>query len=237
MGPEHSPPTNPPACPRCRQPGSVDSLTGRCLRCQPIRIDELPLEFQVYAKEGERNRYRQLIVGVLIGPALSLVAAYYYMSLKADTSPQWFLLLLMIIGPLFSGMCIYFFIRKKSLLQRYYRLAQVRERVKPVDAELEYEVWGSRGGSRRCFKLHQLGPGSEWPAGVGKRINVDRPPNSETAAINPQRSLKQVIENYNPFEPQKHWGKVYFDPDGSGSAVICINDGLFLSVGENIRFS
>jgi hypothetical protein len=170
---------------------------------------------------------------LLIGPVL--IAIYFFYASLGKGGPPWILWALLITTPILIWRSVSTLVRKRSLLQRYHRLAYVMEHVKPVDAELQYEVIGGTYGSRRYFKVCQLGPGSKWPEGRGQKIRVDMPPKSEAQAVN-HDFWKTVLAGYDPFDKPKLWGKVYFDPDQSGSAVICIQDGLFLSVSENNRF-
>lgn len=224
---------NSTACLRCHQSKTVDSLTGRCSRCHPIQINELPPDFQVYARKAQSQKYRELVIGLVTGPVL--IGVYLYYAARGQDAP-WLLWLLVIATIALIAGSVKSLRRKRTLLQRYHRLANVMQHVKPVDAELQYEVWnrGGRGSTRCYFKLYQLGPGSSWPAGVGQKIEIDIPPESEEQAVTQTQSFwKTLVAGYDPFEKPKLWGKVYFDPDRSGSAVICIQDGVFVSVREN----
>jgi hypothetical protein len=225
-----SPEPNATPCPRCRQSKSVDSLTGRCTRCQPIQLTELPSDFQAYAHRARFQKYKEFVIGLLIGPVL--IAIYFFYASSGKGAPPWILWALLVATLIFIGLSVYALVRKQSLLQRYHRLAYIMQHVKPVDAELQYEVIGGRNSSRRYFKVCQLGPDSKWPDGIGQKIEVDMPPKSEAQAVT-HDFWKTLVAGYDPFDKPKLWGKVYFDPDQSGSAVICIQDGLFLSVSEN----
>jgi hypothetical protein len=219
-------------CPRCRQAKSVDSLTGRCIRCQPIQLSELPPDFQGYARKAEYQKYKELFVGLLAGPVL--IAIYFFYESSAKGAPKWLLWALVVATLVLIGGSGATFFRKKGLLQRYHRLAYVMQHVRPVDAELQYEVvaGGGRTRSRRYFNLCQLAPGSTWPNNISQRVEIDIPPKSESQVVTGD-FWKTFFSGYDPRDKPKLWGKVYFDPDQSGSAVICIQDGVFLSVREN----
>jgi hypothetical protein len=218
-------------CPGCQQAKSVDSLTGRCTSCQPIQIGELPPDFHGYARKAEYQKYKELLIGLLTGPVL--IAIYFFYASSAKGAPQWILWALVIATLVLIGASAATFLRKKGLLQRYHRLAYVMQHVKPVDAELQYEViGGGRTKSHRYFKVCQLAPGSTWPNDIGQRIEIDIPPKSEAQVVAGD-FWKTFFSGYDPRDKPKLWGKVYFDPDESGSAVICIQDGVFLSVSEN----
>ena len=206
--------------------------------CQPIQISELPPDFQVYAQRAQKKKYRQLIVGLIAGPALIAVYFWSVSSSKALNAP-WLLWVLIFAAVFLIGASIYSLRRKRNLLPRYYRLAALMQHVEPIDAELQYEIWnqGSRSPTRCYFKVCQLAPGAKWPEGVGQKIQVDVPPDSEEVVVTTKDFWKKLAAGYDPFDKPKLWGKVYFDPDQSGSAVISIQDGLFVSVSENNRFS
>ncbi len=227
---------NPTQCPICHKSNNTDSLTGRCTRCQPIRIDELPPDFQAYARSARFQKYKEFAVGALIGPVLIFI--YFFYSAFSKSAPQGFLWLLIGGSVIFLGLSVRTLVRKKDLLTRYYRLAYVMQHGKPIDAEMQYEVVSGKSSSRRFFNVSQLAPGQTWPEGVSHRIEVDIPPRSEAKAVT-YDPWKRFFEGFNPADKPKLWGKVYFDTDRSGSAVICIHDGLFLSVSENnaVKFS
>ena len=217
-------------CPLCRQSQFVDLLAARCTRCHPIRLEDLPPDFRAYARSGGYKTNKQLIISILIGPVA--LAIYYYWSDRAK-APAWLPVLFIIAIGFATVRGVIILRRKRSLLQRYYRLASVMQYVEPVDAELQYELHNQRGKDSRCYlKVCQLAPGTKWPDGIGDKIEIDTPPNSESAAVT-YSTRQTLIEGYDPFVPPKLWGKVYFHPDRSGSAVISIKDGLFLSVAEN----
>ena len=228
-----SPKPNAAPCPRCHQSKSVDSLTGRCTRCYPIQLNDLAPEFQAYARRARFQKYKQFVIGLLAGPVL--IAVYFYYASSGKGGPAWLLWALLFATAILIGGSVYALVRKQSLLQRYHRLAWVMQHVKPLDAELQYEVLGGRSGSRHYFKVCQLGPNSKWPEGIGQKIKVDLPTKSVAQVVTPD-FWKTALAGYDPFDKPKLWGKVYFDPDQSGSAVICIQDGLFLSVSENNQF-
>lgn len=219
-------------CPRCRNSASVDSLTGRCLRCQPIQISELPTDFQAYARKAEHQKYKEFFIGLLIGPVL--IAIYFFYASSSKGAPRWMLWAAIIATLISSAAGIATLLRKKNLLQRYHRLAYVMQHLNPIDAELQYEVIAGGGPSRSRYYFHvrQLAPGSTWPADIGQRIEIDIPPKSESRVVSGD-FWKTFFSGYDPRDKPKLWGKVYFDPDQSGNAVICIQDGLFLSVSEN----
>jgi hypothetical protein len=232
MTPDELPLTVATPCPRCQQAKSVDSLTGRCISCQPIQIGELPPDFQAYARRAEYQKYKELVIGLLSGPVL--IAIYFFYASSAKGAPQWLLWALLVATLALIGGSAATFFRKRSLLRRYHRLAYVMQHVNPVEAELQYEVigGGEHSRSRRYFNVRQLAPGSTWPNDIGRRIEIDIPPKSESQVVAGD-FWKTFFSGYDPRDKPKLWGKVYFDPDHSGSAVICIQDGVFLSVREN----
>ena len=220
-----------PTCPLCHQTKSVDSLTGRCIRCQPIQLSELPPDFQGYARRAAYQKYKEFFVGLLIGPVL--IAIYLFYASSSKGAPPWMLWAVIIATLILIVASIATLRRKTNLNQRYHRLAYVMQHVKPVEAELQYEVTGGgSSGSRRYFNVCQLAPGAVWPNDTGKRIKIDNPPKSESDVVTGD-FWKTFFAGYDPRDKPKLWGKVYFDPDQSGSAVICIQDGLFVSVREN----
>lgn len=233
MTPDQIPLAGSAPCPRCHQSKSVDSLTGRCTRCQPIQISDLPPDFQAYARKAEYQKYKEFFVGLLIGPVL--IAIYFFYASSPKGAPQWILWALVVATLVFIGASGSTLFRKRSLLRRYHRLAYVMQHLNPVHAELQYDViGGGRSRSRRYFNVCQLAPGSTWPHEISQRIEIDIPPKSESQVVTGD-FWKTFLSGYDPRDKPKLWGKVYFDPDQSGSAVICIQDGLFLSVSENNR--
>jgi len=105
--------------------------------------------------------------------------------------------------------------------------------VKPVDAELKYkEERRSKLGVYCYFYVCQLTPGSIWPSALRDRIQVDIPTEVDEKAVG-QNFLKKLYEGFDPNENQPLWAKVYFDPDQSGSAVICSANSVFVSAKEN----
>ena len=172
---------------------------------------------------------------MLIGPAAIAICAYY--SKGTFSNP---LMISLILTPILMGASVYFLIRKRKPLLRYYRLGFVMRYAKPAEAELKYEVRSTRYGSTHYFDLCRLGPNSLWPSGVDKRISVDIPANenAQTVANNAQTVinkdfLKKLYQGFDPMEKPTLWAKIYFDPDESGSAVIRIADSIFVSVTDN----
>lgn len=132
-------------CPRCRQSKSVDSLTRRCTRCQPIQLTELPSDFQAYARRARFQKYKEFVIGLLIGPVL--IAIYFFYASSGEAGSPWILWALLIATVILIGLSVYALVRKRSLLQRYHRLAYIMQHVEPLDAELQYEVIGGRNSS------------------------------------------------------------------------------------------
>ena len=218
-------------CPQCHQSKYVDSLTGRCIRCDPIQIDDIQPELQAYAQRARSQRYWGLVTGVVTIP-LSLV---FYTVTEAIA----FLLIPVILTPLFIGISLYAFMRKRKILVRYYRLGFVMRYVKPIDAELRYDLRQGKN-SRKCyFDLCRLGPDSIWRGVKKNKIRVDDPAQGDEQLVNNKYSPThldfwlQLSKGANPNEPDRFWAKVYFDPDQSGSAVIRIADRVFVSAAEN----
>jgi hypothetical protein len=136
-----------------------------------------------------------------------------------------------ILTPILIARAAYIFFRKGNLLGRYYRLGSVLRYVTPVDAELKYKV--ERRSNAYCyFYVCQLAPGSIWPSALRERIQVDLPMEADEKAVG-QNFLKKLYEGFDPNENQPLWAKVYFDPDQSGSAVICSANSVFVSAKEN----
>src|SRR5260370_4329429 len=111
-------------CPLCHQSKYIDSLSGRCTRCHPIQIDDIQPELQAYAQRARSQKYWGLVTGVVTIP-LSLV--FYTV-----TESIAFLLIPVILTPLFIGISLYAFIRKRKILLRYYRLGFVLKYLKPI---------------------------------------------------------------------------------------------------------
>ena len=215
-----------PTCPLCNQSTSVDSLTGRCIRCHPIQLSELSPELQSYAREAESERYRNFLLGLVMTPIL--IGGYFFLVFTEADVPGWVLGLLVISTPVLLGMSIYTWVRKRSLRQRYYRLPYVMQQVAPIQAELQYKA----KDKRRYFEVCQLAPGSSWPAGVAQKLEIDIPPKSDREAVT-NDFWEKLIAGYDPHDHPKIWGHIYFDPDHSGSALICVEDRVFVSVSEN----
>ncbi len=64
-------------CALCHQSKYVDSLTGRCTHCQPIRMNDIQPELQRYARRAQLQRYKELAIGVIAGPAVILIYLFY----------------------------------------------------------------------------------------------------------------------------------------------------------------
>lgn len=214
------------ACENCGQSKYVDSLTGRCITCEPIQIGELPPDFQPYFRKAHSQRYREFSVLLFFGPVSIAILLFY--EFAGDDAPAWIFLVLLAATPVLIGVGLYRFILKRNLLLRYYRLAYAMQHVTPVQAELQYAP--RRSGHH--VKVCQLAPGSKWPDGVGQKVEIDFPPKSDIQAVTNDR-WKTLLAGYDPNDQPKLWGQIYFDPDLSGSAVVCIKDRVFLSVSEN----
>ena len=215
-------------CPLCHQVNCVDSLTGRCTRCHPIKINDIQPALQHYARKAQNQRYKELAVAILIGPVAVAICAHYS---KGGLSTP--LLLSLIAMPILMGAGVYSFIRKGTTSLRYYRLGFVMRYAKPVDAELKYES-GNRGF--RAFNLCRLGPDSLWPSGLDKKIRVDIPESEDEQVVGSKNKLEKFFKGVDPFERPTLWAKVYFDPDQSGSSVIRIANSTYVSVFETNRF-
>lgn len=214
-------------CPLCHQSKSVDSLTNRCTRCHPIQIEELDSELQEYARRAQSERFRLFALGILLGPVAIVICLYY--SKGSFSTPT---LVALILTPVIMGASIYSLNRKGKLL-RYYRLGFVMKYSKPLEAELKYDVRGSKYGSTRSFNLCRLGPGSVWPSGVCEKIKVDDPEKENEQTVSAKDFWKKLYQGFDPMERPVLWAKIYFDPDQSGSAVIRIADSVFVSVCDN----
>jgi hypothetical protein len=219
------------SCPTCHQSKSIDNLTGRCITCQPIQLSDLDPLFQNYARSARTQKYTQLLMGLLLGPAAIGILLFYSSGVKG-VSPMFFWFIVLGTAAV-TGMSIHTFARKKQSLLRYYRLSQLSRIVTPVDALLQYQSWNRGARNAHCyFKLCELGPGSTWPEGLGQRIQIDIPPRSQEKAVT-GNFWKKFFSGYAPGEKPKLWAKVYFDPDQSGSAAIRIADSVFVTVSEN----
>jgi hypothetical protein len=219
------------SCPTCHQSKSIDNLTGRCTTCQPIQLSDLDPLFQNYARSARTQKYTQLLMGLLLGPA-AIGILLFYSSRGKGVSPLFFWFIVLATAAI-TGMSIHTFARKKQSLLRYYRLSQLGRIVTPVDALLQYQSRNRGARNAHCyFKLWELGPGSTWPEGLGQRIQIDIPPRSQEKVVT-GNFWKRFFSGYDPGEKPKLWAKVYFDPDQSGSAVIRIADSVFVTVSEN----
>jgi ribosomal protein S27AE len=218
-------------CALCHQSNYVDSLTNRCTRCHPIKIDDIPPELQVYADRARSDKNREIGVGMSVGPGLIIMYVIYAFSSKDDASfILWFVL---ILTPLFLGLSLAAFLRKRKLLRRYYRLGFVMRYVKPIDAELKYDALNNRA---RYFRLCRLGPGSVWRGVRENKIRVDFPAIEDEQLVINKNALSKFLKGFDPMDPEHFWAKVYFDPDQSGSAVIRIANSIFVSAKENYEF-
>ena len=212
-------------CPTCQQADSVDSLTGRCTACFPIRLSDLEPSIQDYARRARWQKYKEFLVGFSLGP-ISLGIILFYSSRGKGVAPMFFWLVVA-ATPVVMGASVYSLLRKRQSLLRYYRLGEVSRLVTPIDAQLQYEARGGRY-PHSYFNLCELAPGSSWPGSLGRKFEVDIPPRSQERAVK-SNFWKKFFEGFDPGETPKLWAKVYFDPDQSGSALIRVGDSLFVT--------
>lgn len=217
-------------CPLCHQSKPFDSLTRRCTRCQPIQIKDLQPELQAYAGRAQYQRYKEFAVGMLLGPAAIAICAYYSKGIWSTP-----LIISLIVTPIIMGVSVNSLRQKGQSLLRYYRLGFVLRYGKPIDAELQYAVSGGGrySSSTHYFNLVELGPYSVWPSSIRKKIIVDIPAKEAAALVGSRDKWQKFFKGFDPFEKPALWAKVYFDPNESGSAVIRIADGVFVSVTDN----
>lgn len=201
-------------CPLCHQSKYFDSLTMRCAHCSPIQFSDMHPELEGYARRARVKRYKVTMGLILI--SLIFIIIYTF----SDRGGLLFVLL--IAAAILPIVAVLLFIRSRNYLLGYYRLGWVIGNVKPVDAELKYKVVSTgKGGASYYFYICRVAPAAFWPTSLKDKMRID-PPLSE---------YEKMVDNHSFMgENNPLWGKVYFDPDESGNAVIRIANSIFVSV-------
>jgi hypothetical protein len=155
---------------------------------------------------------------------LGFIIAFLITYAFADKGSAPFVFFLLVLGFFTITISLSVFIRKRNYLLRYYWLDSVVGKVAPIDAELKYKNVSTGRWAYDYFYFCQVAPNSNWPTDFKERIQID-PPLS---------AYGKLVDKHPWFgQNQPLWGKVYFDPDKSGNAVIRIDHCIFVSVQES----
>lgn len=215
-------------CPVCHRSDKIDSLSNRCLRCSPVKIEELEGEFQTFANLSRRLRIYNLIFPPLVVFAVIVVFLYYALSKSSNISVLivWVVLLSAVGLELISLLSFFF---SRNYLTDYFRLQFVRNSVAPVDVLVRPSSGNSGRSTAYLIKVFEVRGGSGRPGNLLERYFFP--------SIRGQSGSKfPTVTKLNAKSHPPVWGKVYLDPQVSGNAVFEINGEVYVATRQSGRF-